>query len=171
MLNMPKKTPSACALAATLSQCTAELTRSDLEHRTVIQIRNDKSRSSGSLLGLEAKLVTNGIAQPLLATQVPFRGLHADVPEQELDLLEFSTGQVTQAGASATEIVGRDIRQPAAGRILLDHSPDNLGTEAIRRYPPPLLMARNTAPSVTPASINQTRTASATQSGIGTVLT
>jgi hypothetical protein len=86
-------------------------------------------------LGLEAKFVINGIAQSLLAPEIALRGLHADVPEQELDLVEFAAGQVAQTGARAAEIVGRNIHQSAAGRSSLDHAPDNLGAEAIRRYP------------------------------------
>jgi hypothetical protein len=39
---------------------------------------------SGLRFGLEAEFVINGIAQSLLAPQITFRGLHADVPEQEL---------------------------------------------------------------------------------------
>jgi hypothetical protein len=40
-------------------------------------------------------LVVNGIPQSLFAAQIPFGHLHAELPEQELDLLEFSPGVVT----------------------------------------------------------------------------
>ena len=60
-------------------------------------------------MGLEAKFVINRIAQSLLATQIPFRSLHADVPKQELNLLELAAGHVPETGASAAEIVGRNV--------------------------------------------------------------
>ena len=52
------------------------------------------ARISGLRLWLEAEFVINGIAQSLLATQIPFGCLHANVSEQELNLLELATGQV-----------------------------------------------------------------------------
>jgi hypothetical protein len=47
-------------------------------------------------LVLNAEFVVDGITQSLLAAQIPFGRLHADVPSwQELDLLEFSPCQIT----------------------------------------------------------------------------
>ncbi|HZQ55187.1 MAG TPA: hypothetical protein VFB14_23510 [Bryobacteraceae bacterium] len=43
----------------------------------------------------KAEVVANGIPQSLFAARIPFGRLHAEVPEQELDLLEFSVGVVT----------------------------------------------------------------------------
>ncbi len=42
---------------------------------------------------LKAEVIVNRITQSLFAAQIPFRHLHADVSEQELDLLKFSIGQ------------------------------------------------------------------------------
>jgi hypothetical protein len=43
--------------------------------------------------------IVDGIAQSLLAAQIPFGCLDADVPEQELYLLELASGLVTQTSA------------------------------------------------------------------------
>ena len=40
--------------------------------------------------GFQADLVVDDFSQPLLAAQVTLRRLHADVPQQELDLLKFA---------------------------------------------------------------------------------
>jgi hypothetical protein len=49
----------------------------------------------GLRLGLKTDLVVNGISQSLFATQIPFGRLDADVPNQKLNLFEFSPGLVT----------------------------------------------------------------------------
>jgi hypothetical protein len=48
---------------------------------------------SDSRSWLQAEFVVHGLAQLLPATQIPFSCLYADVPEQELNLLEFATSQ------------------------------------------------------------------------------
>ena len=55
-------------------------------------------------LRLKADVVVDGIPQSLFAAQVPFGCLDADVPEQELNLFEFSPGLVTQARACTPEM-------------------------------------------------------------------
>ena len=45
-------------------------------------------------LRLNSELVVNGATQPLLAAEVSFCCLNRDVPEQELNLVEFSAGKV-----------------------------------------------------------------------------
>lgn len=41
---------------------------------------------------LDAHLVIDGVHDPLPGAEIPFRGLHRPMPEQELDLLKLSTG-------------------------------------------------------------------------------
>jgi hypothetical protein len=48
---------------------------------------------------LDAHLVVHGAPQSLLAPKVTFGGLDRDVSQQELDLLQFTAGVVTQPGA------------------------------------------------------------------------
>ena len=45
-------------------------------------------------LRLNSELVVNGATQPLLAAEVSLGRLNRDVPEQELNLVEFSAGKV-----------------------------------------------------------------------------
>ena len=51
------------------------------------------------VLRLDAHLVVHGAPQSLLAPKVTFGGLDRDVSKQELDLLQFTAGVVTQPGA------------------------------------------------------------------------
>jgi hypothetical protein len=50
--------------------------------------------TTGEPLRLQADVVVQGTAEPLLATQVPFRRLYRDVAQEELNLLKLSTGGV-----------------------------------------------------------------------------
>ena len=83
---------------------------------------------------LKADVVVDGIPQSLFAAQISFGRLDADVPEQELNLFEFSPGLVTQARACAAKIVWRNIRQSATGRSLFDNTPNHFRAEAVGRY-------------------------------------
>jgi hypothetical protein len=46
---------------------------------------------------LQSDAIVDGIPQSLFATQIPFPCLYADVPQQELYLLEFSSCLVTKS--------------------------------------------------------------------------
>jgi hypothetical protein len=56
------------------------------------------------------------------------------VPEQELNLFEFSPSLVTQARACAAKVVWRNVRQPATGRSLFDNTPNHFRAESVRGY-------------------------------------
>lgn len=43
----------------------------------------------------------------LLALEVPLRRLDGDVPQEKLNLIQLSAGQMAQAGAGPSEIVRR----------------------------------------------------------------
>jgi len=60
-----------------------------------------------SACGLNPDLVVNGGSNPLLAAEVPFRGLDRDMPKEKLDLLQFAAGRVAEPGASPAEVVRR----------------------------------------------------------------
>jgi len=85
-------------------------------------------------LRLEADVVVDGIPQSLFAAQIPFGRLDANVPEQELNLFEFSSSLVTQARACAAKVVWRNVRQSATGRSLFDNTPNYFRAEAVGRY-------------------------------------
>jgi len=45
--------------------------------------------------GLDPEPIVDGIPQLLFASQVAFRRLNRNVPEEELNLIEFASGQMT----------------------------------------------------------------------------
>jgi len=51
-----------------------------------------KSRRTGAPLRLNPDLVIDGILESLLTAQVPLGRLHRNMPQEELDLLQFAAG-------------------------------------------------------------------------------
>ncbi len=87
-------------------------------------------------LRLDPDRIVDCIAEPLLASQIALRRLHADVPEQELDLLQLATTLVAQPGARPTEVMRRHIAEIAGLARLLDNAPDDFRTEPTRGNSP-----------------------------------
>ncbi len=81
--------------------------------------------------GFDADLVVCRSLQTLLAAEILFRRLHRDVAEQELDLLQFASGCVTQACTGPAEVVWRDFRQAELCGIFLHDMPDDLLCHAV----------------------------------------
>ena len=79
---------------------------------------------------LQADVIVDRIPESLLASQVPFRRLHRNVPQQELDLLQFAASLMAQTGSSPPEVVRGQGRNLTCLRFLLYHAPDDLGAEA-----------------------------------------
>ena len=52
------------------------------------------------------KAIVHSSAQILLASDVAFRGLNGSVAEQELDLFQFTSRSMAQAGACPPQVVG-----------------------------------------------------------------
>lgn len=71
------------------------------------------------LLWLDPDGIVDGVPKPLLASQIALGGLYADVPEQELNLLQFSARFVAQTGARATKVMWRHTGKVARGAGLL----------------------------------------------------
>ena len=68
-----------------------------------IRSNKDGRRGYGSI----AEVVIHGSANPLLAAEIPFSCLHGNVPEKELDLIQFPTRCMTQLRARTPQIIGR----------------------------------------------------------------
>ena len=62
---------------------------------------------------LNPNRIVDRIPQPLFASQVTFRCLDTGVPEQELNLLQFTAALVAQSGARAAEVVRGHVRKVA----------------------------------------------------------
>jgi hypothetical protein len=84
-------------------------------------------------LGFKPDVVVDSIPQSLFAAEVSFGRLDADVPEQELNLLEFAARQMAETSACAAKVVWCNVRQTARGRRLFHHAPNDFGTETVGR--------------------------------------
>ncbi len=81
---------------------------------------------------LKTDFVVDRIWEPLLAAEVPFRCLNADMTEQELNLFKLPACLMTQTGAGTTKIVRRNPIQTALRGPGLHDAPDHLRTESAR---------------------------------------
>ena len=57
----------------------------------------------------EVKEIVHGMPEILFAPEIAFRGLYRGMPQQKLNLLQFTATVVTQLGAGPPEIVGRNV--------------------------------------------------------------
>ena len=65
--------------------------------------------AGSNILRLDIHAVINCDAQFLFAAQVTLGCLDRDVSEQELDLIEFATGKMTEPGATPPEVMRRKL--------------------------------------------------------------
>ena len=91
--------------------------------------------------------------------------------EQELDLIQFATREVAEAGAGAPQVVRGQLVDAGACSRGADHIPRTFGDMPSPETRPALLIARNTGPCVTPAAAVHKSTRLFTQVGMGTVRT
>lgn len=91
------------------------------------------------LIWLNPDGIVDGVSKALLAAEVPLGSLNAYVPEQELNLLQFATGFVAQAGARAAEVMRSDVCEAAGRGRILDYTPDHFGTETVLSDPARLI--------------------------------
>jgi hypothetical protein len=72
----------------------------------------------------------------LSAPDVPFRGLHRGVTEQELNLFEFASGTVAKASAGATKVVRCQVIHSDPLGISLDCCPNNIRRDPTTQFGP-----------------------------------
>jgi hypothetical protein len=53
----------------------------------------------------DAQAVVHGVPELLVAPEVALRRLNRDMPEEELDLVQFTAGEGTQPGTRSSQIV------------------------------------------------------------------
>ena len=75
-------------------------------------------------LRFDTDAVVHGSANPLLAAEIAFSCLHGDVPEKELDLLQFSTRCMAQLRARTPQIMGCYLGKPEFPSVLFHDMPD-----------------------------------------------
>ena len=78
----------------------------------------------------QADPIIHRVAEALFAAQVPLRRLHRDVSQQELNLLQFTTGLMTKTGTRPTEVVRCERRNPTVLCFLFHDTPNNFGAES-----------------------------------------
>lgn len=105
----------------------------------------------------------------LLAAKIALSGLHRHVSKQDLNLFEFTSGLMAEAGTRPAEVVGSNRSEAAVGSSFPDFGPDHLWSEPGPPTLPTLLTERKKTPFCRPAEAIQESTADLTQSGTGTV--
>ena len=70
-------------------------------------------------------MVVHSLANPLLAAEIPFCCLHGNVPEKELDLIQFSTRSMAQLRARTPQIMRRYMGEPEFSSVLFHNMPDD----------------------------------------------
>ena len=76
--------------------------------------------------GFDTKSVVYRYSQTLLAANIAFCGLHRDMPEKKLDLLEFASRIMAEPRTGPPEIMWRETWNVHARGSLLDNVPDCL---------------------------------------------
>ena len=117
----------------------------------------------------QSDLVVDSVAETLFASQVPLRRLHRDVPQKELNLLQFTTGLMAKTGASPTEVMWSERRNLTILCFLLYNTQMTLGLNPVPQILPALLIDRRSVPVAIPAALIQASIPAFTQSGTGMV--
>jgi hypothetical protein len=76
--------------------------------------------------GFDAKFVVYRHSQTLPAANIAFGGLHREVPEKKLDLLELASGIMAEPRARSPEIMWREVRNVHGRGSILDNLPNRL---------------------------------------------
>src|ERR1700735_3113604 len=74
----------------------------------------------------DTKSVVYRCSQTLLAANIAFGGLHGDMPEKKLDLLELAPRIMAETSTGSSEIIWRETWNVHARGSLLDNVPDRL---------------------------------------------
>ena len=76
-------------------------------------------------LRLDADTGVHGAPDPLFATQIPLGCLPGNMPEKELNLLQFTTGRMAQLCARTPQVVRGQLREPELVGVLFHDVPDH----------------------------------------------
>jgi hypothetical protein len=77
-----------------------------------------------NLLWLDTDAIVHGSADSLLAAEIAFGCLHRYMPEQELNLVQFSACGMAQLGTGAGKIVRSQTSEAELRRVLLHYMPN-----------------------------------------------
>ena len=76
--------------------------------------------------GFDTEFVVYGYSQTLLAANIAFGGLHRDMPEKKLYLLELAPRIMAETRTGPPEIMWRETGNVHTRGSLLDNVPDRL---------------------------------------------
>jgi hypothetical protein len=98
-------------------------------------------RDLGGSLGIwfQPDPIIHRVAETLFAAQIPLGCLHGNVPQKELNLLQFTTGLMAKTGASPPKVMGRERRNLTTLCFLLYDTPNDLGAESSAPNPAALV--------------------------------
>ena len=96
--------------------------------------------------------VVRRVNQVLLRPEVSFGGLHRSVPEQQLDLLQFTARRAAQLRAGATTVVGAIPGTPAANAYGWSNCQTTFSLRPTPCALPARFTGRKTYPSATAAA-------------------
>src|SRR6267142_3033761 len=74
----------------------------------------------------DSDLVVDGLSQSLFTTEIFFCGLHRDVAQKELNLLQLAASTVTQSSTRSSKVMRREFQDPSLARVLFDDMPHHL---------------------------------------------
>ena len=90
---------------------------------------------SALLVWLNAQSVIDSVPKLLLAPEISFCSLDGDMPQEELDLIQFATGKVAQAGAGATKVMRSEFLDTGACGSLSNNPPNDFRRHSIAPDP------------------------------------
>jgi hypothetical protein len=109
------------------------------------------------------------VPQLVFAAQIAFGCLNRGIAQKELDLLKFSTCQMTQPSVGATQVMRGEVRDAGVYGSGFHHVPDRFERDSIPHVFPNLFTRRKIGPMLIPAASINSSTARFTQVGTGTV--
>src|SRR5438046_1016034 len=82
--------------------------------------------SSAVRFRLDAHPVIDGVAELLFAPEIALGGLYGHVAKQELDLIQFATGEMAQPRASTPKVMRGELLDSCSRRSLSHNFPKHL---------------------------------------------
>ena len=90
-----------------------------------------EEKLTNSSCGFYSDMVVHRALKALFASKVLLRSLYRDVAEQELNLFQFASGDMTQSGTRAAKIVRSELGIAQLCGMFLDNVPDRLLRQAV----------------------------------------
>jgi hypothetical protein len=104
---------------------------------------------------LDSDAVIQSLVESLFATEVLLGRLHWHVPQQELNLLQFAHGSITEASAGTPQIVRGEFQEASSRAYCFTTCQTTSSVNSTPRTTPLHEIRRKSLPSDMPAAINQ----------------